>query len=258
MPTIFSKEQSISVALLIGEILLRSGAETYRVEDTIRRICGEQGYKDIQPFITPTLIMIGDNSTDNKMAMMRIKSRSTHLDKISAINDFSYSYRKQDLTYEQILDHLNAIKNKPVYNKYLQAIAMGIGSAFFTVMLGGTMPDFISSILAACIATYVSQNADRRYGSFFLSNALAGFLVGGIACVSALMYEGIEVDKVIVGSIMPFVPGLAFTNGIRDFLSGDLISGNSRVAEAVMSACSTALGVGVVLKLVILIQGRWW
>ena len=72
------------------------------------------------------------------------------------------------------------------------------------------------------------------------------------------MFYKSEVDKVIVGAIMPFVPGLSFTNGIRDFLSGDLISGNSRIAEAVMIGSSVALGVGVVLKLVVMLQGRWW
>ena len=257
MPNKFSKEESIAVALLMGEILLRSGAETYRVEDTIKRVGHMQGYKDIQPFVTPTLIMVGDSSSDNKFSMLRIKSRSTNLSKIAAISDFSYNYSNKDHSLEDLLEYLNKIKNKPAYNKYSVIAATGITSACFTVMLGGSIHDFIASIFIGSTAMYGYQYLDKHYSSFFLSNAFAGFLVGGLACLAGMFYKS-EVDKVIVGAIMPFVPGLSFTNGIRDFLSGDLISGNSRIAEAVMIGSSVALGVGVVLKLVVMLQGRWW
>ena len=79
MVTQLTKEESIKVALLVGEILLKSGAETYRVEDTVKRICAVNGYHDIQPFVTPTLILIGDNSMDNKMSLVRINTRSINL-----------------------------------------------------------------------------------------------------------------------------------------------------------------------------------
>ncbi|MFQ9523417.1 MAG: threonine/serine exporter family protein [Phascolarctobacterium faecium] len=31
-----------------------------------------------------------------------------------------------------------------------------------------------------------------------------------------------------------FVPGVAFTNGLRDYMAGDLLSGNARIAEALL------------------------
>ena len=48
---------------------------------------------------------------------------------------------------------------------------------------------------------------------------------------------------------MIFVPGVAITNSIRDFLSGDMLSGLARMTEAVLTAISLAAGAGVVLKL---------
>ena len=48
---------------------------------------------------------------------------------------------------------------------------------------------------------------------------------------------------------MLFVPGVALTNSIRDFLSGDMLSGVSRLVEALLTAVSLAAGAGVVLKL---------
>lgn len=253
MPQIFTKEQSVKIALLIGEILLRSGAETYRAEDTIRRICAEQGYTDVQPFVTPTMILIGDASMHTKTGLMRITSRSTNLATIAAINDFSYNYRKNDMTFEEMIEHLNKISAQQGYSHRGQIIATGIGSAMFTLMLGGGIYDFVASIFVAAGAMYVAMLVDRGLSSVFVFNLVAGAMVGGLACLADFIYSPCEVDKIIVGSIMPFVPGLAFTNGVRDFLSGDLISGNSRISEAVISACSTALGVGVVLKIWLLL-----
>ena len=41
-------------------------------------------------------------------------------------------------------------------------------------------------------------------------------------------------QNIIVGALMPFLPALPFTNGVRDYIGGDLLSGNSRIAEAVL------------------------
>ncbi|MFQ7474032.1 MAG: threonine/serine exporter family protein, partial [Anaerovoracaceae bacterium] len=56
-------------------------------------------------------------------------------------------------------------------------------------------------------------------------------------------------EPIIIGSIMLFVPGVAITNSIRDFLSGDMLSGIARMTEAVLTAVSLAAGAGVMLKL---------
>lgn len=49
-----SKEQVLKIALTAGKILLVSGAETYRVEDTMLRICHEGGMNTIAAFCTPS------------------------------------------------------------------------------------------------------------------------------------------------------------------------------------------------------------
>lgn len=256
MPKIFTKEQSVKIGLMLGEILLRCGAETYRAEDTIRRICTAHGYTDVQPFVTPTMILIGDASLQSRAGILRITSRSTNLEVVADINDFSYNYAKNEMSFEETVEYLDGLKSKVGYSEKVQIIVTGIGSAMFTLMLGGGIPDFIASIFVAGAAMYFAMMIDRGISSIFVFNLSAGALVGGLACISVFVYPACEVDKIIVGSIMPFVPGLAFTNGVRDFLSGDLISGNSRISEAFISACSTAFGVGMVLKIWMLL-GRW-
>ena len=64
-----------------------------------------------------------------------------------------------------------------------------------------------------------------------------------------------QIDSVIIGSLMPLVPGVAIVNAIRDIISGDFVSGTSRLTEAVLIAVALALGVGTVLQGYIFIFG---
>ena len=44
---------------------------------------------------------------------------------------------------------------------------------------------------------------------------------------------------------MPLVPGVSFTNAIRDIAAGNYISGLVRLVDAIVVALGIAIGVGV-------------
>ena len=50
--------------------------------------------------------------------------------------------------------------------------------------------------------------------------------------LTSILPLGQHLDPIIIGSIMPLVPGVAITNAIRDTIQGDLVAGNSRATEA--------------------------
>ena len=56
-----------------------------------------------------------------------------------------------------------------------------------------------------------------------------------------------RIDKLIIGSILPLVPGLAFVNSIRDIANSDFISGIVRIVDALLVFVYIAIGVGFVL-----------
>lgn len=67
-----------------------------------------------------------------------------------------------------------------------------------------------------------------------------------LAKMSSTMME-LRLDGIIIGSIMPLIPGLAFTNAIRDIADSDFLSGTVRMMDAVMVFVYIAVGVGIVL-----------
>ena len=51
--------------------------------------------------------------------------------------------------------------------------------------------------------------------------------------------------SILVGSVMPLVPGVSLVNAIRDFADGDYIGGGVRFLDALMVALGVAIGVGI-------------
>jgi uncharacterized membrane protein YjjP (DUF1212 family) len=115
-------------------------------------------------------------------------------------------------------------------------------------MLGGNGHDFIAAFVTGLVAMLVLKLLGGYRPSAFWENALAGASIAVVAIVCCAISVQCTMDKIIVGAVMPFVPGVAFTNGLRDYMAGDLVSGNSRVAEAILFASSIAVGLAFVLQ----------
>ena len=238
-----SREQTLHIALGMGKALLKNGAETSRVEDTISRFCHTHGYHDIHVFVTPTVIILGDEESEGATIISRIRYRSTNLSVISAVNDFSYNLKRWPLNYEKTLAYLDELRHKaPPYGKWRVCMASAISSAAFSAMLGGNGHDFIAAFITGGLSMVLLKQLGGYRPSAFWENALSGAAIGALAIFCCEMDGECTRTNIIVGALMPFLPGVAFTNGLRDYMAGDLISGNSRIAEAMLFATSIAIG----------------
>jgi uncharacterized membrane protein YjjP (DUF1212 family) len=72
-----------------------------------------------------------------------------------------------------------------------------------------------------------------------------------------VFYTGLPVmqDKIVIGSIMPLVPGIAFTTSIRDFYNGDFLSGTIHLIDALLTALCIAVGVCISIYICQLLGG---
>lgn len=241
----------IHAAAEAGRIILENGGETYRVEDTILRICNAFNIKDADSYVTPTGIILSaaDEYEQTVSLVVRIKCRTVNLEKIALVNDVSRNIKTKGYTLEQLRDELKKIDTMKKYKNSTLIISSGFGSGFFAFLFGGNLYDFAVSFAAGCIIKQLSIILSKiNINDFFI------YIVGGMtAALSALISVQIfpfscHLDKIIIGSIMILVPGLAITNAIRDTISGDLVSGISRAAEAFLIAVAVAAGTGIVLK----------
>ncbi|UTC78932.1 threonine/serine exporter family protein [Treponema sp. OMZ 799] len=235
------------IALAAGELLIKNGAEMNRTEETILRICASRGFTDIAVFISPTVIMIGDDKKEGTTYIKNIKSRGSNIKKISLVNEFSRNFTQGKVSENDALDILKKIDTEKGYPYWLILTTAGIGCGVFSVLLGGTVNDFIVTFLATFAAVFLNDRITRFSKTVFLGNFVAGFFVGIITILFYHVGFVKNLDMIIVGAVLSLVPGVAFTSGIRDFILGDLISGIARTCEAVLIAVAIAFGIGSVL-----------
>ena len=244
-------KEFITMAMVAGRIMLESSAETYRVEDTIVRLCSTNECVDyVDVFVIPTGIFLTIGYGDDAMTYIkRTTSKGINLNKINLVNDFSRKFISTDMTIEEAVIELREIDNECCYNDFVKSLFGGFAGGFSALLFGGVFVDFIWAFIISMIVVHVKHVVLDK---FTLIGFMKQFIVSVIGTFLALIVVKLNlaqsVDMIIIGFIMPLVPGFIITNATRDTISGDFLAGVSRASEAMVSALSIASGVGIVLN----------
>ena len=267
------QEQALQLATEAGHILLENGAEISRVEETMTRIASAYGIEDESFFVLSNgIIATGQHYARAEF----IPIKGTQLAKVVEVNqlsrDVTTGERGNALTcdcvnptneftssrnntfkpmpVETLRQRIQAIRTMPgkVWWEMTLGIAFGVSS--FSILFGGSLVDawatLVAGVLLGLFMTFVSPRLSRLMGN------VAGGLVGGILCI--LLYRlavGIEglpqlhLANMIIGTIIALVPGVPFTNGMRDLANEDYIAGTTRLTDAFLAFLCIALGVAL-------------
>ncbi len=238
------------LAALTGKTMLKNGAETYRVEDTIERICkSRKQIKYADAFVTPTGIFVSLEYAGEMMTyLVRIKSIRIDLNKIDLVNEFSREFVSSHMSVDEGLKKLKQINQVEGYSKTKKNLAGALACSFFALLFGGSFLDFIATYLVSLIVLLTVNKIDMYKMTFFINNIIGASVASILSILTVNIGIGHSMDIIIIGSIMSLVPGVPITNALRDTISGDFISGLSRGMEAIFSALAIAFGVGIVLN----------
>jgi len=244
-------KQILHFAVRAGEIMLQSGAETYRVEDTISRILKSHSFHTVETFVIPTCIIttIDHDNIEPTTFIKRIKNRSTRLDKIALINTLSRQYVTHNISTLDALEEVEEIDRKPSYKPTTIIGATGLSSGFFSLMVGGNYIDFIPALIIGFLIAFIKIRLENKKVTSYLIYFITGFTIGTSVVLATWLVPILNVDPIVIASIMPLVPGVTFTNAIRDMIGDELISGLSKGAEALFIAVSIAAGVGIAMNI---------
>lgn len=238
----------VDTAVLAGEIMLSSGAETYRVEDTMCHILKTSNSDSIEALalMTGIVVTINDKSMQQPITMMKtVNDRTTNLSNIIKVNDISRKYCDGNLTLEEAYERLQTVRekqyNRVAYNLATTGIAVG-----FAMMLGGQIREVVvAAVVGALLAGIITVGKIIKLHGI-LAHVLSGIGISMLTLAfKTFLMPNINVDIIIISAIMPIVPGVAITNAIRDTLQADYLSGCARILEAFLTAASIAVGIGL-------------
>lgn len=235
----------MNTAVLAGETMLKSGGETYRVEETITRILETAHVETFDTVVLTTGIFVTlDNpGMENISVIKRVESRGMNLNRIERVNAISRAYCAGEMTLEEAYQELKKIKGRQYKRTMYNLATIGV-CAGFAPLFGGSFEEIAGAAVAGVILALITTVGKYWNVNSFLLNAFSAFGVAIAAIYLKKFFPCINMDTVIISSIMPIVPGVAITYAIRDSLQGDYLAGAARTMEAFMTAVAIALGVG--------------
>lgn len=240
-------ERTLTLAATAGRMILESGAEIYRVEETVLYLCRSMGFPDAETVCVPTSVTITiRHEGAYHTASVRIKKRTVNLSKLSAVNAVSRSAALGHITGEDALVQLEALAGDTP-RPLAQILAAAFSGVGFALMLGANAWEALSALLAGGLAQLLKCFFVKREMNNFNAAILSSAGLALAAQAAALFLPDVNHSLVITAALICFLPGLAFTNAVRDIINGDLNSGVIRGAEAIIGAVGLAVGVGVVL-----------
>ena len=242
----------MELAYEAGAILLENGAEISRVDETMRRIAGHYGVDDENFFVLSNGIM----ATAKGFARTKfIPIKGASLDKVVAVNQLSreVSVGKCDLDQlESRLKAIRAMRPKPAWE---QIAASAFGSAAFCIIFGGGFADSIAAFVAGLVLWVYMLFVGYRHLSR-IAGAITGGLLATLLCgVMFRLGLGTHLSNMIIGAIIPLIPGVPFTNGIRDLAHEDYIAGVTRLLDALLTFFCISMGVALAFMLDAAVSG---
>lgn len=241
----------VDIALEAGRILLRNGGEIFRVEETITRICNHFGVEHVDIFTLSHGIFVSaeNEKGDAYTKVKHIPLSGAHLGVVAEVNELSRQIAEGKVTISEAEERLKQIDRISPSRKEFQILGAGAAASCYGFLMGANLTE---SIVAFCIGSIVQMwvlLAKRWHLSKIIVNIAGGMLIMSVAILARISSTIMELrlDGIIIGSIMPLIPGLAFTNAIRDIADSDFLSGTVRMMDALMVFVYIAVGVGIVL-----------
>ena len=248
-----SLKEVVDMAAEAGRILLKNGAEIFRVEETMTRICNRFHIENVEVFTLSHAIFISavKNEEETFTKVKNVPLSSPHLGIVAAVNELSRDIAAGYVTVDEANQRLKEIDQmKPAKGCY-QVIGAVVATGTLSYLLGATILECIVALVIGGVIGCWLLVAQKYNVSKIITNIVGGVIMTGIAVlVQQLLPDGmIHLEGIIAGAIMPLVPGVPFVNAIRDIADGNFLSGTVKMINAIMVFVYIAIGVGVTLNL---------
>lgn len=240
--------QIMAGILDIGEIMLVSGAEVNRVEDTVQRMAKAYGCSRVDVFtITSSIVVTAHRDGEIYTQTRRIREYRNDIARIEACNALSRTVCKQPLEAEEFLARCEKLRSAPGCPLYITCLSYIMVSASFAVFFGGNLWDALASALSSVLLFFADQLLSRIRMQRIVTTIICSAVVALSAVALTKLRIGSSLDMICIGNVMLLIPGISFTTSLRDMISGDTISGLLGLCEALLRAVAIALGFALIL-----------
>ena len=234
----------LDMATDLGYELAMAGAETFRVEESISRCLAAYGIQ-AEVFAIPNYLAVSILTEDGQpiSRMRRIGHHGNDLDAVEKFSGLSRAFCNRRPDPKEGLRWLEYVRSqREYYSIPMQYVGNFFGAFGYCLFFSGNFIDSLCSGVCGMLICLVNKFLDDRKSNQFFRTIASSYLMALLAY--ALGAAGIirNVDAATIGALMILVPGLLFTNAMRDIIYGDTNSGVNRIVQVFLIAVALALG----------------
>lgn len=236
----------LDVSVELGHRLALCGAETFRIEESVRRVMDAYGIK-AEVFAIPNCLHVSIESDDGK-PLTRMRRIGQHGNDLDAVEKYSNLSRRicaecpEPNVAMQWLQDTEASRRYHPFIIYL--LGNFLGACGFALLCNGSIVECLLSGACGVTIGLINRFMDHLKANLFFSTITSAFFMAIVAYFTQFLGLSNYVEAVIIGALMILVPGLLFTNALRDIIYGDINSGINRIVQVVLIAVAIALGTG--------------
>lgn len=230
----------------IGCRMAMAGAETYRIEESVNRILGAYGIASTV-YSVPNSLFISILASDDMplTRLCRIQNHGTDLDAVERYSNLSRRICAEKPQPQEAMVWLRQTENgRKRYPFAVRLLGNVLAASGFAVFFGGSLRDSLCAAGCGLLLGIFTHFLSRVKTNAFFQNIASAFVMALAAYAAAALGLPDNVNTSVIGTLMLLVPGLLFTNALRDIIFGDTNSGVNRIVEALLIASATALGTG--------------
>ena len=241
----------LEIILKAGKILLSSGAEISRTEDTMNYIARAMNFKDLEAYVSNRGISATAKKDDNTeiTRIYNVPEVDINLSKIESVNALSRRITQKSITIEEVINELEKIDTMPDYLIFWRLVAYTIGASGFSYAIGSSITDsIIAGIIGLILGAYMCT-IKRILNSDVLITILGSILIALFGNLFIHFNIGSNLSVILLGAMIDIVPGVPFVNAIREYSQNNYNTGITLMMGALLTCISMAVGVAVVQSL---------
>ena len=245
-------DELLNLSIELGYQLMISGAEIYRVEDSMARLLRAYGVETGEVFAIPNCIIVSviGGQEEPLTRIRRIPPHGTDIDQLERYNDLCRTLCRETPDYEAAMERMAQLERARRSNSLAKVIfGYFVGAFGFCLFFQGSFWDALCSGLCG-VAIGLCMHLMGRLGSNIFFKSIAASAVSAfLAILISRLGTGLNSDLITIGAYMSLVPGVCFNSALRDIMAGDMVSGISKAAEGVLIGVAIVIGTGAAVLL---------
>ena len=240
--------QRIAFVCEIASRLHSYGTTAQRLEAAVAAVAQRLGL-DCEPWSNPTGLILSFNDPTRPLGasdttrVIRLAPGETDLNKLSQADRIAEDVMAGHLSVAEGHTALRSLDRKPGWSwRVMQVLASGLASGAVAGLWRLPWVDIGAATLIGVLIGVFNHLLERRPQMKEAADAVSAFMAGFVAVLVANFVAPLNLNTVIIASLIVLLPGMSLTNAVNELTSQHLVSGVARFAGAMATILKLTVG----------------